>query len=98
MMAKDNKNLPFPDSKAAWAKVTVGFTKGELFDLVEEMARNGYGVIWNETHKEFRPFDVEKGCELMEFWHDPDGCGLADFKKAILATHEKMIEYEREEQ
>lgn len=61
-----------------------------LVTLLEELAKNGYGVAWH-PHKEFRPFCVEVGCDVIEFWHDPEGCGSEDFETAVRATYKKML-------
>jgi len=66
----------------------------ELLRQLEDMALCGYGVMWHQTHKEYRPFSRDG--ESIEFWHDPDGCSSEDFTTAVHATHAKMLESNQE--
>ena len=61
-----------------------------LVQVLENLARNGYGVAWH-PHEEYRPFIVEGGTDLIEFWHDPEGCGSSDFETSVRATYEQML-------
>ena len=61
----------------------------DLLALLNDMALNGYGVAWHETHNEYRPFSVEE--DVIEWWHDPEGCGHSEYDKAVRATHEEML-------
>lgn len=54
------------------------------------MALNGYGVAWSNIYREYRPFEVVEG-DVINWWHDPDGCASEDFETAVFATHEEML-------
>jgi len=60
-----------------------------LLQAIEDMALEGYGVAWHDVYNEYRPFRVDYN--IIEFWHDPEGCGSENFETAVKATHEEML-------
>lgn len=62
-----------------------------LLKMLEDMALNGYGVVWSNVHNDYRPFEIDAKDDTIEWWHDPCGCANVNFKTAVHATHEEML-------
>jgi hypothetical protein len=62
---------------------------GEVVRRMEDLAFNGYGVAWHPVHKKYWPFEADG--EVIDWWHDADGCAHTSFVKSILLTHDQML-------
>lgn len=63
----------------------------DLLGLLNDMALNGYGVVWSNVHNEYRPFEVDAKDDTVYWWHDPEGCGHKEYETAVRATHKEML-------
>ncbi len=62
-----------------------------LLKMLEDLAFNGYGVVWSNVHNDYRPFEVDAKDDTFYWWHDPFGCANVNFDTAVHATHEEML-------
>lgn len=65
-----------------------------LLKMLEDMALNGYGVVWSNVHNDYRPFEIDAKDDTFYWWHDPCGCANINFEAAVHATHEKMLSWD----